>query len=224
MQKGSSNSKDTMRVYYFTSAEYAISNLALKRIKVSRYQDLNDPFELLAADLSDKTVRRQLRKIKKKIENEQGIICFSTAWNNPLLWGHYADKHRGIALGFDISKSLLQKVEYEKDLSKITLEKCSDENYIKELSLTKFEHWSYEDEYRLHINLNLESEDSGLYFKLFSKDLNLREVILGVKCTVPISSMRIFFEEKNEKVKVIKSRIAYKDFKIVENRLATRSK
>ena len=51
MQKGSSNLKDTMRVYYLTSAEYAISNLALKRIKVSRYQDLNDPFELLAADL-----------------------------------------------------------------------------------------------------------------------------------------------------------------------------
>lgn len=222
MQKGSSNSKDTMRVYYLTSAEYAISNLALKRIKVSRYQDLNDPFELLAADLSDKTVRGQLRKIKKKIEDEQGIICFSTTWNNPLLWGHYADKHRGIALGFDIPKSMLQKVEYEKDLSKITLEKCSDENYIKELSLTKFEHWSYEDEYRLHINLNLENEDSGLYFKYFSNEIDLKEVILGVKCTVPISSMRKFFEEKNEKVKVIKSRIAYKDFKIVENRLATR--
>ena len=220
MQKGSSNLKDTMRVYYLTSAEYAISNLALKRIKVSRYQDLNDPFELLAADLSDKTVRRQLRKIKKKIADEQGIICFSTTWNNPLLWGHYADKHRGIALGFDIPKSMLQKVEYEKDLSKITLEKCSDESYIKELSLTKFEHWSYEDEYRLHINL--ENEDSGLYFKHFSNEIDLKEVILGVKCTVPISSMRKFFEEKNEEVKVIKSRIAYKDFKIVENRLATR--
>lgn len=88
--------------------------------------------------------------------------------------------------------------------------------------MTKFEHWSYEDEYRLHINLNLENEDSGLYFKHFSNEIDLKEVILGVKCTVPISSMRKFFEEKNEEVKVIKSRIAYKDFKIVENRLATR--
>ncbi|EOZ1376038.1 MULTISPECIES: DUF2971 domain-containing protein [Enterobacteriaceae] len=224
MLKGSSKSNDTMRVYYLTNAEYAISNIALKRIKVSRYQDLNDPFELLAADLSDKNVRKELRKIKRKIEDEQGIICFSTTWDNPLLWGHYADKHRGIALGFDIPKSMLQKVEYEKDLSKVTLEKCSDEIYIKKLSLTKFEHWKYENEYRLHIDLKLESEDSGLYFKYFSNDLKLREVILGVKCTVPISSMCKFFEEKNEKVEVIKSRIAYKDFKIVKNKLATRNK
>lgn len=212
-----------MRVYYLTSAEYAISNIALKRLKVSRYQDLNDPFELLAADLSDKKIRKELRKIKKEIESTQGIICFSTTWNNPLLWGHYADKHKGIALGFDIPRIRLHKVEYETGLSKITLSKCSDKNYIKKLSLTKFEDWDYENEYRLHIDLTLQKEESGLYFEPFSEFLNLKEVILGVKCNIPISSMRTLFEEKNERVKVIQSRIAYRDFKVVENRLASRT-
>ncbi|MEL4016960.1 DUF2971 domain-containing protein [Dryocola clanedunensis] len=215
------NKQETMRVYYFTSSEYAISNLALKRIKISRYQDLNDPFELLSADLTDQRVRRELRKVKKKIEEQQGIICFSKTWHNPLLWGHYADKHKGIALGFDIPTSMLNEVEYKEELSEITVAKCSNPLYIRELSLTKFQHWEYESEYRLHIDLKTLEGESGFYFKYFSDEINLQEVILGVKCNIPISSMRAFFEERHEEVKVIQSRIAYKDFKIVENRLVT---
>ena len=36
-----------MRVYYLTGAQFALSNLALRRIKNARFGDLNDPFELL---------------------------------------------------------------------------------------------------------------------------------------------------------------------------------
>lgn len=39
---------DLIRVYHLTSAEYGISNLALKRLKVARFFELNDPFELLS--------------------------------------------------------------------------------------------------------------------------------------------------------------------------------
>ncbi|ECC9552470.1 Protein of uncharacterised function (DUF2971) [Salmonella enterica subsp. salamae] len=221
MQKGSSNLKDTMRVYYLTSAEYAISNIALNRLKISRYQDLNDPFELIAANSSDREIRKELRGIKKEIEQRQGIICFSDSWSNPLLWGHYADKHRGIALGFDIPKTMLHEVKYKEGLSPITIEKCKDDAYIERLSLMKFKDWEYESERRLHIDLRNLSPESGLYFKSFADDLKLRQVILGVKCSIPIALVRNLFKEKNKSVDVIQSRIAYKTFKIVPYRKVT---
>ncbi|KLV52803.1 DUF2971 domain-containing protein [Citrobacter sp. MGH104] len=221
MQKGSSKLKNTMRVYYLTSAEYAISNIALNRLKISRYQELNDPFELIAADLSDRKIRREIRAIKKEIEQRQGIICFSKSWSNPLLWGHYADKHRGIALGFDIPRSMLHEVDYKKGLSPITIDNCKDKAYIEKLSLTKFEQWEYEAERRLHIDLRELNDEAGLYFESFSDSLKLKQVILGVKCNIPLSSVRNLFKGKNEAVDVIKARIAYKNFRIVPNLTVT---
>jgi hypothetical protein len=49
-----------MRVYHFTSTEFGLSDIALKRLKISRIEDLNDPFELLAAELSQKNSRSAL--------------------------------------------------------------------------------------------------------------------------------------------------------------------
>jgi hypothetical protein len=31
-----------------------------------------------------------------------------TPWHNPLLWSHYADRHRGMALGFDTDDAILK--------------------------------------------------------------------------------------------------------------------
>ena len=36
-----------MRVYYLTGAQFALNNIALRRLKIARIEDLNDPFELL---------------------------------------------------------------------------------------------------------------------------------------------------------------------------------
>jgi hypothetical protein len=41
------------RVYKFTAANYAISNLQNKRLKVSTIDDLNDPFDLCAVDTTN---------------------------------------------------------------------------------------------------------------------------------------------------------------------------
>ncbi len=56
-----------MRVYYLTGAAFALSNLALRRVKIARFSDLNDPFELLAVDLADKDHRKAFRATKDKI-------------------------------------------------------------------------------------------------------------------------------------------------------------
>jgi hypothetical protein len=47
------------------------------------------------------------------------MLCFSRDWHNPVQWSHYADKHRGICLGFDVPDSLLVPVQYTKEPPKL---------------------------------------------------------------------------------------------------------
>lgn len=90
-----------MKIYHFLTTENAISDLALKRIKVSRLSQLNDPFELIAADTSDPRDKLALEAFKVQVGGSKEIICFSNDWNNPLPWGCYAKAHTGMALGFE---------------------------------------------------------------------------------------------------------------------------
>ena len=101
-----------MRVYHFSSAKYAVEDIQNQRLKIARINELNDPFELLAADLLDKRDRQAFVKFKNQINEKFGIVCFSGSWESPLLWGHYADKHKGIALGFDVVDEKLNEVNY----------------------------------------------------------------------------------------------------------------
>ena len=40
---------DFIAAYHFAPAEFAVSDIALSRLKVAKFSDLNDPFELIAA-------------------------------------------------------------------------------------------------------------------------------------------------------------------------------
>jgi len=46
-----------MRLFYFVPANYGIENLIKRRLKLARLNDLNDPFEFLCVDMSDRKVR-----------------------------------------------------------------------------------------------------------------------------------------------------------------------
>src|ERR1700674_2531011 len=183
-----------MRVYYLTGAQFALSNLALRRIKIARFEDLNDPFELLGVDRADKKHRGAFREKKKEIDESKGLICFSRSWKNPLLWGHYAEKHTGICMVFDVPKSLLKSVIYDKRLFKIDLDAKTKAPKLTEavgeqLLRTKFFDWKYEDEMRLFVQLDDAREESGKYFYRFSPNLALRELILGPRWELPIDAL-----------------------------------
>lgn len=212
-----------MRVYYLTGAQFALSNLALQRIKISRFGDLNDPFELLCVDSTNKIFRKALRATKDKINESKGLICFSRSWSNPLLWGHYAEKHTGICLGFDVPDEHLAPVIYEKSLIKLKIDPKSQEPiFPKEWLRIKFFDWKYEDEMRFFVRLNHNTIESGKYFYGFSDDLVLREVILGPRCELPMNGVRNFVSNFTPKVRVIKSRIAFSRFEVLENKVASR--
>lgn len=217
-----------MRVYYLTGPQFALSNLALRRVKISRFADLNDPFELLAIDLKDKEHRRAFRETKEELNSTKGLICLSQSWSNPLLWGHYAEKHTGMALGFDVNPKHLAKVIYAESPLKIPIDRAKNrpvlsEKLMNQLLRTKFYDWKYEKEVRIFVELDHDTRESGLYFYDFSKDFQLREVVLGPRCELPIASIRAVVAGFAPEVTVLKSRIAFSTFRVVENKAASRN-
>ena len=101
------------RVYKFLPEEWARDNIEKQRIKISRFCDLNDPFELSPFDLSNGDQRDALIHARKEFSGGgRGLLCFSFKWSNPLLWAHYADKHKGICLGFDLPDKDIRHVAY----------------------------------------------------------------------------------------------------------------
>jgi len=209
-----------MKLYHLTSAEYAISNIALRRLKIARFGDLNDPFELLAAGLKDKAFRKAVRSWKKEFHNTKGLLCFSADWKNPVLWSHYADKHRGICLGFEVDDKYLTPVNYAKERIQIRFKNSDPEqglelDFVNEMLRTKYKHWVYEQETRIFLDLNEGTKENGLFFCSFSDELQLNEVILGPYCETPIEEIKNMVEKTNGPTKITKSRLGFTRFEVV---------
>lgn len=215
-------SSSVVRVYHITSAEYGISNLGLRRIKVARFMDLNDPYELLALRVTDKPTKRRLAEFKTTYDSNVGLLSFSSNWTNSVLWSHYGSKHRGICLGFDLTRSVAIKVHYENERVRAALDNSEVSGEIPDslrtqLLCTKFDHWRYEEEIRVSVPLDRAGirKEGSLYFYPFGGDLELREVILGQQCTIPLEDVRRLVNATYTGVTAIKARLADKSFGVV---------
>ena len=220
---GSSPPDGFKRVYYLTPTQFAISNVALQRIKVARFSDLNDPFELLGVDRSNVKNRHALRKKTMKINDETGLLCFSKSWSNPVLWGHYAERHTGICMGFDVAEDHLHEVIYEESLGHVkgdakTGELVLTTKEIDRLMSTKFKDWEYEQEMRFFVKLSRLQDEAGKFFYPFSKKLVLRELILGPKCEIEIDAVRRLVDKN---VTAQKARLAFRKFAVVVDKKAS---
>jgi hypothetical protein len=216
------NVRSHMRLYYLTGAEFALSNIALRRVRISRFADLNDPFELLAVNLRDKEHRKAFRATKDEINRKNGLICLSRSWANPLMWGHYGAKHTGVGLGFDVPDHIPAEVIYASSPETIPLDKTTglpvlDGKLMRRLLRTKFHDWKYEDEMRIFVGLDARTVQAGSYFYDFSDDFQLREVILGPNCGLPIEGVRRLVAGYQPQITVTKARIAFGSFEVVEN-------
>lgn len=201
-----------MLVYYFTSAKYGLINLENKHLKVSDFSNLNDPFELLGVEMSDKDVRVAIQFEKSKIAKTKGLLCFSENKYDPVQWVHYGDSHKGVCLGFEIPETNLKQVNYVSSrLAKSTLD---DSNKHEKLLTTKFKHWAYEQERRLIINLGNQI-NNGLVFEKFSVEMALKEIYIGCKSDLTFSDIQEKYESDEEKVVIKHTRPAFKDFRIV---------
>lgn len=202
-----------MKLYHFVSAAHGLKDIRERRLKIAQIDKLNDPFEFLGAELSTIDKRKRLRKLKTELSEKRGLICFSKNWHNPVLWSHYADKHRGICLGFKISDDLPIQVSYVN--SRFNWPSKIDDHFARQVICTKFAHWSYEDEYRIFTTL--EDPEDSLYYKDFSNELNLVSVIVGSESQVTRHDLGQALGDLSPSVETFKARAAFKSFRIVKN-------
>jgi hypothetical protein len=189
-----SANKQQRRLYHFTAARFGLDDIQHTRLKIAQIADLNDPFELRCMDTSGRSIRWAYDGWRDKISARFGVLCFSEHWSDILQWSHYADRHRGICLGFEVAgaPSKFGKVRYVTD--KDPRPEKPDEAFVWRSLTTKFKGWEYEREWRVFTTLKdcVWSDCAGrdLFFADFGKELVLREVLLG--CESPTTAKEIF--------------------------------
>jgi hypothetical protein len=205
--------------YHFLSSKNAIHDLERKMIKVSLLDALNDPFELSPWLPKDKKERARFSAVREAISKKDGLLCFSGFWSEPLLWGHYADKHKGIAIGFEISNYKILKVVYAPERVKVDLTGDSQRDEIlfrDTLANVKYEKWEYENEFRVWVELINCNKIDGHYFIKFGESLKVKEIVLG--CNYDNSVPYILELSENLGAVVIPSRMAWSEYKVNPDR------
>ena len=187
----------TKRLYHFMHAGHALQAIERRRLKAADLDKVNDPFECLTISLRSREEEQSFFEFHEYLANMFCLVCFSEIYCDPLLWGHYANRFKGICLGFDIEhyndpeKNHVTKVEYIKDridVSEIGLKFVNgglmeiDNSKISSILYIKSYNWEYEMEWRIFDERTETDPVSGLRFISFGSRLKLREILVGFRC------------------------------------------
>jgi hypothetical protein len=152
--------------------------------------------------------------------NTSGIFSLTSNPTDELMWAHYADSHRGIAIEYDLElltrftpKSHLHTfdVEYEKGPPELGINNLASSNALQIMLGYKSPRWSYEEEYRVLVdNINGQIPHDFRAVKSVTFGLNFpadkRQMIIDlISCKVSE-----FFEIKNTPNSYIFERVPYK--------------
>ncbi len=161
----------------------------VEKIKISKkyeYQSYLSIFVNLAKIYLHKDAKQLKRgfnelvdSLPKKMRSNLLCSCFGSINNSILMWSHYADKHRGICVEFEIDDKDFKQMKYQDNLPTFNLvetlsylfghelfgEELDTEKeefqFIIEPLLIKSRQWSYEGEIRCAYSKN--KRDSKIY-------------------------------------------------------------
>lgn len=205
------NPAPRVRVYKFLSATYGMKSLYERRLKISQWDELNDPFEMLPFKTTGPGTREALRgTMEELVRSERGVLCFSDNWRNPTIWAHYADQHRGICLGFDIPEPTIERVQYKKTRERLPFP--PNLRTAKIMLTCKFESWAYEKEVRTFPSTH--EREAGIPYIDFGDHLTLVQVILGMRCKETSEGIIRALGEKADDIQIIQAKASDKVFAI----------
>ena len=100
--------------------------------------------------------------LAKQLSYRFGIVSFASNPFHPLLWSHYTLDGGGFVLGYDRHqiqqlsrrKCALRSVRYGNSMGRIRGPEVLNEENMNGLLSFKSDHWCYEDEWRLIVELN----------------------------------------------------------------------
>lgn len=129
--------------------EYILNIFLNNKMYAAKYDQLNDPMEGYYHYETSKTISGIIEAIKSG-KDKIKICSLSKKDNEPLMWAHYADGHKGIVIGVKI------KNEYDIRLIKYEGLETIDANQIdnfRETAIKVLSHknkiWEYENEVRV---------------------------------------------------------------------------
>tara|TARA_R110001606_G_C15302699_1_gene642754 strand:+ start:471 stop:1223 length:753 start_codon:yes stop_codon:yes gene_type:complete len=150
-----------------------IIKFAKERNFVITEDQINDVF--LKNKDSKNEINELFLEILKGQKDNTWVSCFSKEYDEILMWSHYAEKHKGICIGFstyNIENRNLLHVDYVNDFEKKVVESNSFDVKPYDYWLkTKYIKWSYEDEVRV-------ISSNGNEFLQFQKNM-VKEVYFG---------------------------------------------
>ncbi len=213
-------------LYHFTTAKFALDNLRNKRLKIAQFDDLNDPFELKSVNLCNPLHAQAFdgteyyEGYKSEMSRKFGVLCFSENKSDLLQWSHYADRHKGICLGFDVSASEEKFGPVSYVDKRFPFPDKPGEAFMLKLLRTKCVAWTYEREWRVFLELRdrVWSEGAGryLYFADFGPELVLRDVILGAASKTPVSKVFQAMQGYAELARVSRMQLSCSRFELEE--------
>ena len=121
----------------------------IKKIKTDASKDV-DAFAKSMGSLATNVYKYVFYKLSKDwedIKKELRILCLTECENSPYMWGHYAEKSKGVRLFIDTSKivhdSKLKKVIYKDEgtwfyddfLYQTLIYKCGGQDFLKDEKL-----------------------------------------------------------------------------------------
>ena len=194
---------DSKELYYFTSARYGLEAVKNGRIKVAQFDKTNDPFELLSLLPNETLTHEILETTRTNLSTYFKAVCLSEEYRSPTLWGHYADKGKGVCLRFDVdlktssNQLAFQPMKYiehrilnpldsdNKDIEDAEWDKVKTDMHI-DMMIHKSLHWEYEKEWRILVDSESEfvilDPLTGLSFLMFPDHMKLSEVLIGFRC------------------------------------------
>ncbi len=195
----------------------ALNSIEHRNFRVSRLDALNDPFDCAPHFEGNNANERMKCEMVatahfRNRNTDLGLICLSRTWRAPLLWGHYADKHRGIALQLNFPKNTENLLPVRYCRRRPTVKYCDigDDSKKDIISTafcdsftTKSPPWRYERESRYIIPLKECWRDSaGYYYQPLPND-RLVGVILGLRCKLTAADIAIRLRDAGYKGKTI---------------------
>jgi hypothetical protein len=213
-----------MRLYHYLESKWALDDIRRRRIKLSKIDDMNDPFELKCVFSRHNLTQTAIEQTGAELAESFSALCFSRDWDSILMWSHYGDRHKGICLGFDVREEIARPVDYVPEpilVGNLVVERGGDVSVeqlrktVESLLGTKYDGWFYEKEIRVHTERAEIDEETGQYFADFSERVELKEVIAGAR--FPLSKKPIVDAlEAYSDVEIYKARVSTERFEIVK--------
>lgn len=178
--------------------KYFVDIVLKNRIFAASYSDMNDPMEgYFLHNLGDNS--SNLISAFRGKKSSLKICSLSRKNNDPLMWSHYADCHRGVAIGLSVDRT-----KYDVRQIKYTgLSHINDVDVIhladtaKNILCHKHICWEYEEEERILIDDGSEFADVkvidvllGSRMKLDDKEF-IKELLLNINPKIRVRDSEI---------------------------------